>query len=60
MMLLIHKPNNGDQQVWKELVELGQVLPVIDQEYPLSEAAQAFRDIGEGRLKGKAVISIKN
>lgn len=59
MMLLIHKPNDGDQQVWKELVEIGQVLPVVDKEYPLSEAAQAFRDIGEGRLKGKAVIVMK-
>ncbi|QOS82237.1 NAD(P)-dependent alcohol dehydrogenase [Paenibacillus sp. JNUCC31] len=59
IMLLVHKPNDGDQKVWKELIELGQVLPVIDRQYPFSEAAQAFRDIGEGRLKGKAVVSIK-
>ncbi|WP_426250668.1 NAD(P)-dependent alcohol dehydrogenase [Paenibacillus pabuli] len=59
IMLLIHKPNDGDQKVWKELIESGQVSPVIDRQYPFSEAAQALRDIGEGRLKGKAVVSLK-
>ncbi|MCM3782351.1 NAD(P)-dependent alcohol dehydrogenase [Neobacillus mesonae] len=58
--LLVHKPNQGDQMVWKELVESGQVLPIIGQEYPLSEAAQALRDIGEGRAKGKIVVYMKN
>ncbi|WP_312884227.1 NAD(P)-dependent alcohol dehydrogenase [Paenibacillus xylanilyticus] len=57
--LLIHKPNQGDQMVWKELVESGQVTPIIDRQYPLSEAAQALRDIGEGRVKGKVVVCLK-
>ncbi|WP_433583793.1 NAD(P)-dependent alcohol dehydrogenase [Paenibacillus amylolyticus] len=59
IILLIHKPNHEDQEVWKELVESGQVVPIVYREYALSEAAQAIRDIGEGRVKGKAVVSIK-
>ncbi|MFB5674055.1 NAD(P)-dependent alcohol dehydrogenase [Paenibacillus terreus] len=58
--LLIHRPNHGDQMVWKELVESGQVQPVIDRQYPLSDASQALRDIGEGRVKGKVVVCMKN
>ncbi|WP_339301455.1 NAD(P)-dependent alcohol dehydrogenase [Paenibacillus sp. FSL R5-0623] len=59
IMLLIHKPNHEDQEVWRELVESGHVLPIVHREYALNEAAQAIQDIGEGRVKGKAVISIK-
>ncbi|WP_260870881.1 NAD(P)-dependent alcohol dehydrogenase [Paenibacillus xylanexedens] len=57
--LLVHKPNHEDQEVWKELVESGQVLPIVDREYLLSEGAQAIQDLGEGRVKGKVIVSIK-
>ncbi|MCZ8518208.1 NAD(P)-dependent alcohol dehydrogenase [Paenibacillus mucilaginosus] len=60
LAVLVHKPSHGDQLVWKELVESGQVLPVIDRQYPLSDAAQALRHMGEGHTKGKLVILIKN
>ncbi|MEK5239847.1 NAD(P)-dependent alcohol dehydrogenase [Paenibacillus sp. FSL L8-0470] len=58
--LLIHKPNHEDQMVWKELVEAGYVVPVIDRQYPLSGAAHALRDLGEGRAKGKIIVCIKS
>ncbi|KGE20271.1 alcohol dehydrogenase [Paenibacillus wynnii] len=58
--LLVHKPNHEDQMVWKALVEAGQVVPVIDRQYPLSDTAQALRDLGEGRAKGKIVVSMKS
>ncbi|MBY0012065.1 NAD(P)-dependent alcohol dehydrogenase [Paenibacillus typhae] len=56
--ILIHKPNHNDQLLWKEYAEAGKILPVIDREYPLSEAAQAVRDIGEGSVKGKTVVNM--
>jgi NADPH:quinone reductase-like Zn-dependent oxidoreductase len=34
------------------------VKPVIDRRYALSEAAEAFRYLGEGHAKGKIVISV--
>lgn len=36
----------------------GTVVPVIDRSYPLSEAAAAFRCVGEGHSKGKVVITM--
>nr|WP_261779866.1 NAD(P)-dependent alcohol dehydrogenase [Paenibacillus xylanexedens] len=59
LSLLIHKPNHGDQMIWKELVESGQVTPRIGREYTLSETSQALRDLGEGRVNGKAVVCLK-
>ncbi|AIQ47323.1 alcohol dehydrogenase [Paenibacillus sp. FSL R7-0273] len=56
--VLVHKPNHADQLLWKEYAEAGTVRPVIDREYPLAEAAQAVRKIGEGTVKGKAVINM--
>ncbi|WP_379129714.1 NAD(P)-dependent alcohol dehydrogenase [Paenibacillus sp. sgz500958] len=58
--LLVHKPNHEDQMVLKTLTEAGYIVPVIDRQYPLNNAAQALRDLGEGRAKGKLVVSMKS
>ncbi len=42
----------------KELIEAGKVVPVIDRTYPLSEAFQAIRYVGEGHTRGKVVITL--
>lgn len=42
----------------KELIEAGKVVPVIDRTYPLSEASQAIRYVGEGHTRGKVVITL--
>jgi NADPH:quinone reductase-like Zn-dependent oxidoreductase len=39
-----------------ELVEAGQIVPVIDRVYPLNEIRDAMRYVGEGQAKGKVVI----
>lgn len=41
-----------------ELFEAGTVVPAIDRHYPLREAAEAFRYLGEGRAQGKIVITV--
>jgi NADPH:quinone reductase-like Zn-dependent oxidoreductase len=58
MGILIHKPNQRDQHVMKELYEARKVTPVIDRCYPLSEVAEAVRHLGEGRIKGKVVFRV--
>ena len=40
------------------LIEAGKVKPVIDRRFPLAEAAEAFRYLGEGHAKAKVVITI--
>jgi NADPH:quinone reductase-like Zn-dependent oxidoreductase len=41
-----------------ELCEAGKVRPVIDRIYPFSEVPEALRYVGEGRAKGKVVITV--
>jgi NADPH:quinone reductase-like Zn-dependent oxidoreductase len=41
-----------------ELIESGQVTPVIDKTYPLSEAADAIQYMQDGHARGKVVIDV--
>jgi NADPH:quinone reductase-like Zn-dependent oxidoreductase len=55
--LVVH-PNLKDMVHITELYEAGKVVPVIDKRYPLSEVPEALRYLGEGRAKGKVVITV--
>lgn len=52
------KPNQEDLELLKELIEAGQITPVIDSEFPLSETADAIRYLEEGHARGKVVVQI--
>jgi NADPH:quinone reductase-like Zn-dependent oxidoreductase len=52
------KRSQKDLILLKELLEAGKVVPVIDRRYPLSEAAEALRYLGEGHARGKVVITV--
>ena len=52
------KRSQKDLAFLKELLEAGKVVPVIDKRYPLSEAAEALRYLGEGHARGKVVITV--
>jgi NADPH:quinone reductase-like Zn-dependent oxidoreductase len=56
--LLAVSQNNKDLIAITELCETGKVKPVIDRQYPLRQVADAFRYAGEGRAKGKIVITV--
>jgi NADPH:quinone reductase-like Zn-dependent oxidoreductase len=58
MRVLAVRPNLKDMVYITELYEAGKVVPVIDRRYPLSEVPEALRYLGEGRVKGKVVISV--
>jgi NADPH:quinone reductase-like Zn-dependent oxidoreductase len=51
------KPNK-DLTYMNELFEAGKLKPVIDGPYPLNEIPRAMRHFGEGRHKGKVVITL--
>ncbi len=59
LRLVAEGPNKGLAHL-KDLIEVGKLLPVVDRTYPLSEVPEALRYFGEGRHKGKIVITIKN
>ena len=46
-----------DLEVLRELLEAGDVTPVIDRVYPLSETPQAIEHVGTGRARGKVAIA---
>lgn len=51
---------NKDLNYLVELFEAGKLKPVIDKCFPMEETADAFRYFGEGRFKGKIVITFNN
>jgi NADPH:quinone reductase-like Zn-dependent oxidoreductase len=50
-------PKLKDLTFLKELIEAGKVTPAIDRTYPLSDAADAFRYLGNRHARGKVVIT---
>jgi len=52
------KPNK-DLGYLTELVEAGKLRPVVDGHYTLGQAAEAMRYFGEGRHKGKVVLTVE-
>lgn len=55
---LLARPNSADLTVLTELIEAGQVRPVVEQCYPLAETAEAFRYLEQEHARGKVVISV--
>jgi NADPH:quinone reductase-like Zn-dependent oxidoreductase len=54
----VNKENHEDMLVLKELIESGNVTPVIDRTYPLAEVPEAIRYLEEGHARGKVVIIV--
>jgi len=50
------RPSPADLLTLKEMIEAGQVAPVIDDCYPLAETAAAFR--AADRPRGKVVLVV--
>ncbi len=57
-VFFIAKFNKPDMDVLRELLESGEVTPVIDRRYELSEIADAFGYLGEGHAQGKIVLTV--
>ncbi|MDM8539695.1 NAD(P)-dependent alcohol dehydrogenase [Desulfococcaceae bacterium HSG9] len=49
---------NKDLNYLIELFEADKLKPVIDKYFPLEKTAEAFRYFGEGRFKGKIVVTL--
>jgi NADPH:quinone reductase-like Zn-dependent oxidoreductase len=54
---LVMRPIQKDLAFVKDLIETGEVKPVIDRCYPFSEAAEALRYYGKGHARGKVIIT---
>jgi NADPH:quinone reductase-like Zn-dependent oxidoreductase len=56
--LLIHKDRREDLATLKDLIESGQVIPVVERTFPLSEVAEAIEYVRQGRARGQVVIAV--
>ena len=57
MRLLAAASRRDDLTYITELFEAGKVVPVIDKCFPLREAGEALRRVGEKQSKGKVIIT---
>ena len=57
MGVLGARPNKHLPQI-VNLIESGKIRLVIDKQYPLAEVPEALRYLGEGRARGKVVITL--
>jgi NADPH:quinone reductase-like Zn-dependent oxidoreductase len=55
---LTNSENAADLLVLTELIETGQLTPVIDKTYPLPEAPAAIQYLVDGHARGKVVITV--
>ncbi len=52
------KPGREDLQFLKELLEAGELKPMLERSFPLTDAAEAVRHLEAGRARGKVGISV--
>ncbi len=60
MVNLSAKPKQEDLVFVSQLLEAGEVVPVIDRRYPLREVPEALRYYGQGHSRGKVVITVEH
>jgi NADPH:quinone reductase-like Zn-dependent oxidoreductase len=58
-VFFISRVNKADMQTLRELLESGEVKPVVDRRYDLGEIADAFRYLGDGHAQGKIVVTVE-
>ena len=58
LTMLVSRQRRTDIEHLAQLIETGQLTPVIGATYPLGQAPDAMRDLAAGRARGKLVISV--
>jgi len=59
LTLRVPKEIAADLERLTTLVEAGQLAPALGATYPLDQAATAMRELVAGRVRGKAVITVR-
>ncbi len=57
--MMMSQMRKDDLGVLADLLEAGEIVPVIDRRYPLNEVAEAIRYSEQGHARGKIVINLE-
>ena len=57
-VFFIAKPNGEDLATLRDLIEAGQLRPVIERRYELDEIAEAMHTMSDGHARGKIVVTV--
>jgi len=58
LTMFISKEHHADLGTLSQLIEAGQVAPIVDKTYPLAEVPDAMRHLEAGHARGKIAITI--
>jgi NADPH:quinone reductase-like Zn-dependent oxidoreductase len=58
LRMFVASENAADLAVLTELIEGGQVTPVVDRTFPLADAAAAVAHMSAGRARGKVAVTV--
>lgn len=58
LALILAELHQSDLNVFSDLMQSGDVTPVIDRTYPLQELSQAIAYSEEGRARGKIIVTV--
>jgi NADPH:quinone reductase-like Zn-dependent oxidoreductase len=58
LRMFVASENAADLAVLTELIEAGQVAPVVDRTFPLADAAAAVAHMSAGRARGKVAVTV--
>jgi len=57
LLSILARPSRADLAALSELLESGQITPVVDRTYPLAEVPEAIRYLETGHARGKVVVT---
>jgi NADPH:quinone reductase-like Zn-dependent oxidoreductase len=59
VIFFVAKFNREDLMVLQDMLETGQIKPVVERVYPMHQICDAMRHLGTGHAKGKIVVTMR-
>jgi NADPH:quinone reductase-like Zn-dependent oxidoreductase len=56
--MFVSKERGSDIDALRQLIERGQMSPIIDRTYPLTEVRDAIQRLESGKVRGKVAITL--
>jgi NADPH:quinone reductase-like Zn-dependent oxidoreductase len=58
LTMFVSKERGSDIDALRQLIERGQMSPIIDRTYPLTEVRDAIQRLESGKVRGKVAITL--